>query len=213
MTMDLLEGRKIVVNGYSTTIHLEEYSEGGRLAIILVCDDDGQEYGTLTVNMPEVPLEPDEIIVKRWSENVNMSEAALMSGLFQDTGKRVATGFVQAHIWRISEKIPNVRFWEYINHSLVKLTLPPEQIINWSRFSPTEEGWMRETRTYEHEDGMVTLLIVTEGKDCDGRIKTVWEGYFDPHAEKELPPTGLPIPVWHEKKQRQRDYTAEALGY
>jgi len=215
-----LDGKKLCVDGYPTTIHLDKYSEGGRLAIILICDDDGEEYGTLTVNMPEVPLDPGEIIIKTWSENEQMAKAALMSGLFRDTGKRVPTGFVQAHIWRI-EKLPNVRFWEYINGSPVKLSLSAEQIINWSRLSPTDEGWAKEARTYEYaEDGMVTLLIVTEEKDCDGRIKTVWEGYFDPREERELLPAekaadypGLPIPVWHEKKRRQRDYTAEAMGY
>lgn len=62
----------------------------------------GEAIATLTVNIPEVPLEEGEFIVKTWSENERIAADCLASGLFVDTGKRVRTGWVMAQIWRFA---------------------------------------------------------------------------------------------------------------
>jgi hypothetical protein len=55
----------------------------------------------LTVNIPEADLEPGEILVKTWSENESLAAAALASGHFRDTGKRVKTGWCEAEVWEV----------------------------------------------------------------------------------------------------------------
>ena len=72
-----------------------------RLAILVDCVDDGEPYGVLTVNIPKADLATGEILVKTWSENEALSEAARNCGLFADTGRREPTGFVYAEYWEV----------------------------------------------------------------------------------------------------------------
>lgn len=81
---------------------INNYQKGNSLALQLITDDEMQEpYATLTVNFPGAALNDDEIIVKTWSENEAVAAAALGTGLFEDTGKRIEAGFVVAEVWRI----------------------------------------------------------------------------------------------------------------
>jgi len=97
-----LEGKALVIsmfgNTYNTVFRTERYSNS-RFAIEL--DYKGDRFATLTTNLPDVPLEEDQVIIKTWSENEEIAKAALASGLFRDTGMRVSTGFVQAQIWEV----------------------------------------------------------------------------------------------------------------
>jgi hypothetical protein len=58
---------------YKVKLILEHYSDGNRPAIYVdYLDEDLDEqlpFGCLTVNIPEVPLEPNQCFVKTWSEN------------------------------------------------------------------------------------------------------------------------------------------------
>jgi hypothetical protein len=79
-----------------------KYSDGDRVAI-QAKSLDNEPYGTLTVNIPECPLDENkgEILVKTWSENERFSKTVFDTGLFEDTGKRFGTGFVEAQVWRV----------------------------------------------------------------------------------------------------------------
>jgi len=72
-------------------------------AAIQITSEYGEPYGTLTVNIPECPLQEEkgEILVKTWSENEHFSKKMMETGMFEDTGKRWGTGFVEAQIWRV----------------------------------------------------------------------------------------------------------------
>jgi hypothetical protein len=98
-----LKGKTLKVECYGTVwetvFSTNYYTNGNRIFIEL--REDGQSFANLTVNIPEVPLNDYEIIIKNWSGNEEMAEAALLSGLFKDTGRRVATGHVQAPIWKV----------------------------------------------------------------------------------------------------------------
>jgi hypothetical protein len=77
----------------------DTYRKGGRTALLLIdLEDPSLEY-KLTVNLPGEPLEPNHVFVKTWSENAAVARVALDSKLFRDTGRRVATGFVEAQVW------------------------------------------------------------------------------------------------------------------
>jgi hypothetical protein len=100
-----LEGKKLSVNlwgdWYNTTLHVGTYAADGSPAIEMFLKD-GEPFGTLTCCLPgQVKLADDEILVKTWSENEPLAEAAIHSGFFADTAKRISTGFVQAEIWKV----------------------------------------------------------------------------------------------------------------
>ena len=127
----------------------------------------------------------------------------------------------------------NVRFWAFVNLSLVKLTLAPGQKISTFRGGPTEEGFHREWEEWEHDGEMVEYTFETDGRDCDGRVAShhrsvcpidrlakgnpapipvrvrTAQGYCDKYVDH---PT-IRYPDWVPAAQYQRDYAAEAAGY
>jgi len=86
------------------SVEFGEYGNGG-LAVSLIAVADGQPIAKLSVNLPEAAdqLGEGEFFAKTWSENAPIVGPALASGLFEDTGRRVATGFVEAQVWRLKE--------------------------------------------------------------------------------------------------------------
>jgi len=78
-------------------VEVTTYKTGGTAVIL---NQDGQRFATLSVYFPEVKLEEGEFAVKTWSENEEIAEDALASGLFIDTGKRIRSGYVEASVWR-----------------------------------------------------------------------------------------------------------------
>ena len=73
----------------------------GRLAIELFDKTSGESLATLTTNMVNDSLKDGEVFVKTWSENEEIAKAALESGFFKDTGRRVSAGYVEAQVWMI----------------------------------------------------------------------------------------------------------------
>lgn len=57
-------------------------------------------FAVLTTCIPGVELEEGEFLIKTWSENEPIAAAALASGLFEDTGRRVVCGETEAEVWR-----------------------------------------------------------------------------------------------------------------
>jgi hypothetical protein len=78
------------------------YQDGGKMAVELV-DDDGESIAVLSVNIPESShlLGEKEFFAKTWSENEEIAEDALASGIFRDSG-RTNDGFLKAKIWTFS---------------------------------------------------------------------------------------------------------------
>ena len=85
---------------YKTTFYTDVYVQTLTNMIGLRLDN-GEPFAVLTCCIPGVELEENEILVKTWSENEAVAKAALDSGLFEDTGKRISTGFVSAQVWRV----------------------------------------------------------------------------------------------------------------
>ena len=61
----------------------------------------GEPMATATVNIPQVPLERNEVIIKDYSENEGMLETLVKAGIVEDTGKVVETGFVVCNICKL----------------------------------------------------------------------------------------------------------------
>lgn len=72
-----------------------EYA-GGRTALVLIDARDGEPVATVTVNLPDQPLGPNEVFVKDWNENDGMVAAMERAGVLRNTGQYVRTGHVVA---------------------------------------------------------------------------------------------------------------------
>lgn len=121
---------------------------------------------------------------------------------------------------------PNARFWVWHN-CWTKLTLRPGEKLAHSYGGRTDEGYYygREEYEYDEERDVVVLTIVSDSRDCDGRLseERIIECPIgelrsrDICAEKQdaadREDVGIFIPNWRRVSSRQRDEYAEAAGY
>lgn len=94
-----LHGKAAVICGYNCTIRVGVYST--RAIAIQFIGTEGLPVGVLTVNVPGTELGEDELLVRAWGGHSYLAGDALQTGWFEDTGRRVPTGFVEAQIWRV----------------------------------------------------------------------------------------------------------------
>lgn len=82
----------------------------GRLAIsysVQTSEDDYPEPACkATVNLPEVQLEPDEVLIKSYAENEGMYEAMLTAGHIGPEIRKVSTGYVQVSLCKCLIPLP-----------------------------------------------------------------------------------------------------------
>ena len=96
---------KTSINAFGSTVEIElvtqEY-QNGRVAIQAIDLSDHCPWGTMTVNVPEVPLADDEIIVKTYSENEQWVPQVLenLKEHFEPTGRSVSSGHVTMPVYR-----------------------------------------------------------------------------------------------------------------
>lgn len=90
----------------SATILVGRYPAGGAIAIQLVANDEPTEpLATFSTNLVPYGAQvgSDEFCVKTWSENEVLVAPMLSTGLFEDTGKRVPSGYVVSPVWRVKD--------------------------------------------------------------------------------------------------------------
>lgn len=92
-------GKPIEFAGFKCCVRLEEYvhksSEGeGRIAIILDEIDTQEQVAVATVNMPNEPLEKDEVIIKDYSENEGMLHTLIMAKIISVPERYTKTGMM-----------------------------------------------------------------------------------------------------------------------
>lgn len=76
--------------------------DNGRIAIVLKRTEwDIEPVAVATVNIPEYTLERGHVLIKNWSENEGILEALVSSGLLEDTGALVPTGFCNANLCKL----------------------------------------------------------------------------------------------------------------
>jgi hypothetical protein len=73
-----------------------------RMALVLRSDD-GEPQAVLTLNIPNVVLQPDEVIVKDYSENEGTLQALIRANIVQPAHRHVASGFVVHPICLLTE--------------------------------------------------------------------------------------------------------------
>ena len=74
------------------------YHGNDRIAIELVCHNNGEPIATATVNVPNIDLKENEIIIKDYSENKGILDALITAGIISSPQKHVKTGFVECPI-------------------------------------------------------------------------------------------------------------------
>jgi hypothetical protein len=125
---------------------------------------------------------------------------------------------------------PNARFWVYWNDQYTKLTLRPGEELSFSQGGRTDEGWFRNSETYEYQyehdtPPRIVVSVENAGADCDGRLDRYYQSACDVDQLQarlvdesdclwEYPDVrGLRLPQWQPLSAHQRDYAAEAMGY
>ena len=97
--------------GFKSKVIRESYWGNGRICLQLVSAEDNQELDisegepvtTATINIPEVPLESNEVIIKNYSENEGILDSLVKAKIVKPTGKTVKTGFVECSICELLE--------------------------------------------------------------------------------------------------------------
>lgn len=83
---------------YNVWLEKGHYANG-RVALTLH-DEEGQ-VACATVNLPEHDIQPEEIIVKTWSENEKMLDFLISNHIVADTGREIRTGFSVARVCKL----------------------------------------------------------------------------------------------------------------
>jgi hypothetical protein len=82
------------------TVWLDKMTYANGRTVLLLMDREGQ-VACATMNLPEHDIEPDEIIVKTWSENESMLKFLVRNRICADTGRDIETGLVKARVCRL----------------------------------------------------------------------------------------------------------------
>ena len=91
---------EVLFEGLILDIIKTNYYTNGRVAIGL--RESGIPYAIISINLPRDSFEEGEFPVKNWTENEEITPFLLEhTDLFEDTGKTVPTGRVEAPIWRL----------------------------------------------------------------------------------------------------------------
>ena len=95
---------KVIFLGEHCNVMFHKYIVDSRIAIRLVTED-GEPMATATVNIPNVTLNPYEVLIKDYSENEGMWEA-LVDGNVIDSQPRgvIVTGHATVNIAKLTEE-------------------------------------------------------------------------------------------------------------
>jgi len=76
-------------------IETNRYTNGNLHVQLMTAEE---PYATLSTNVAGIALDKDCFIAKTYSENAGLCEQFIESGLFEETGEKVAAGFVSCPI-------------------------------------------------------------------------------------------------------------------
>ena len=109
---------QIMLEGHGRVlVQAGRYPHGGQIAIVLTDAATFEPIATFSANLAAhgAEIKRNAFAVKDWSENVALVEPLRASGLFEDTGERIATGYilqlhqrdatgyVEAPVWTIKD--------------------------------------------------------------------------------------------------------------
>lgn len=83
-------------------------------AIAIVLNQGYERIATVTVNIPGVELERDEVLVRTWGDNEGIAESLENAGIITFTGRVVPTGYEKAKIYKLVTGVTDDT--EAVNH-------------------------------------------------------------------------------------------------
>ncbi len=89
---------RIEFNGVQYILRIEPYQVGNAIALCLHDETTGMREIVATVNMPHVPLGPNQVLIKDYGENTGMLAALEKAGVVARTGRTVKAGFVSVEV-------------------------------------------------------------------------------------------------------------------
>lgn len=90
----------LVIGDETITILQAQYRD--KSIAIELKEADGGPYGTFSACIPGTALADGEFLAKTSSENEDLREPMLQTGLFVDTGRRVPSGFIELEVWKLT---------------------------------------------------------------------------------------------------------------
>ena len=89
---------KTPYGNYTVSLEWNKYGSNGRTALELIDVEDGSPVMVATVNVPDAHLEPDEMIIKNYSENEGVLEFLQENNIVGPVIRTIRTGFVSAQV-------------------------------------------------------------------------------------------------------------------
>lgn len=95
-----MNSKQVKFKNWVCNIYLSKYSND-RPALQLNDAEDGMPIAVATVNLPDVSLEPDEVLIKGWSENEGMDKVLIEARIIGPELRKEPTGFVYATVHKL----------------------------------------------------------------------------------------------------------------
>ena len=92
-----MDSRQVQFKRWLCDVKLAQYSNN-RPALQLVDAKNGDLVAVATVNFPDIHLEPNQVIIKNYSENEGIAEALMKSNIIGPPLTKILSGFVTVNI-------------------------------------------------------------------------------------------------------------------
>jgi hypothetical protein len=86
---------------YQVALSRSTYKQGNRTALQLFDVEDGMPFATCTVNLPEEPMEENEVAIKNHSENTGILDFLVENSIVDPPHRYVNSGFVTFPVCRL----------------------------------------------------------------------------------------------------------------
>lgn len=90
---------EVKFNEWNCKVWLRRYANGN-VRIDLIDTEDGAPIATATCNI-ETKLEPNEVLIKNYSENEGVLDALIEAGIVSTPIRKVPTGYVSAELCKL----------------------------------------------------------------------------------------------------------------
>jgi len=144
--------------------------------IAILLQNNGELISVLSVNLDSAhKLGDNEFWVKTWSENEQITSDAIQSELFEDTGIRQKTGYVEAQLWRIKQIMFQVIYEVYGEFRSVIECKTKEEArerfygncaryggSGWDNFSDEEKDGLFREGSYTFSNGEISVAFFLE---------------------------------------------------
>lgn len=92
---------KVKFKHWDCELDLAKYRNNDRTCITLIDVEDGEVILFATTNVPEIPLEDDEVIIKDYSENEGVLDALILAKVISSPIRYVQQGYITFPICKL----------------------------------------------------------------------------------------------------------------